>query len=169
LADLVLPAFASGADQEFVMSSQAPWTPAGRRIEWMADPQPHRDLTLLPVVMVVDDQESYTDMMSRVLIEYGLQVFIANDANQAFGLLDSVTPDLILLDVMMPGVDGIAFLRRLRADPRLGIVPVLLVTAYLDTLERGIAAGAQGYLAKPFSAQQLRAAIAGFLEVRPAD
>ena len=119
--------------------------------------------------MVVDDQESYTDMMSRVLVEYGLQVFIANDANQAFGLLDSVTPDLILLDVMMPGVDGIAFLRRLRADPRLGIVPVLLVTAYLDTLERGIAAGAQGYLAKPFSAQQLRAAIAGFLEVSPDD
>ena len=135
----------------------------------MAEPQQPRDLTLLPVVMVVDDQESYTDMMSRVLVEYGLQVFIANDANQAFGLLDSVTPDLILLDVMMPGVDGIAFLRRLRADPRLGIVPVLLVTAYLDTLERGIAAGAQGYLTKPFSAQQLRAAIAGFLEVRPAD
>jgi CheY-like chemotaxis protein len=135
----------------------------------MAEPQQPRDLTLLPVVMVVDDQESYTDMMSRVLIEYGLQVFIANDANQAFGLLDSVTPDLILLDVMMPGVDGIAFLRRLRADPRLGIVPVLLVTAYLDTLERGIAAGAQGYLTKPFSAQQLRAAISGFLQVRPAD
>ena len=151
------------------MRSQALWTPDGRRIEWMADPPEHRHLTLLPVVMVVDDQESYTDMMSRVLIEYGLQVFIANDAMQAFGLLDSVTPDLILLDVMMPGVDGIAFLRRLRADPRLGIVPVLLVTAYLDTLERGIAAGAQGYLAKPFSAQQLRAAIAGFLEVRPAD
>jgi CheY-like chemotaxis protein len=84
-------------------------------------------------------------------------------------LLDSVTPDLILLDVMMPGVDGIAFLRRLRADPRLGIVPVLLVTAYLDTLERGIAAGAQGYLTKPFSAQELREAISGFLEVRPAD
>jgi len=135
----------------------------------MADPQQPLDLTLLPVVMLVDDQESYTDMMSRVLIEYGLQVFIANDANQAFGLLDSVTPDLILLDVMMPGVDGIGFLRRLRADPRLGIVPVLLVTAYLDTLERGIAAGAQGYLAKPFTAQQLRAAISGFLQVRPAD
>ena len=151
------------------MSSQALRTPDGRRIKWMADPQPHRDLTLLPVVMVVDDQESYTDMMSRVLIEYGLQVFIANDATQAFGLLDSVTPDLILLDVMMPGVDGIGFLRRLRADPRLGIVPVLLVTAYLETLERGIAAGAQGYLAKPFTVQQLRAAISGFLEVRPAD
>ena len=136
---------------------------------YMSDHQQPRNLTLLPVVMVVDDQEPYTDMMSRVLIEYGLQVFIANDANQAFGLLDSVTPDLILLDVMMPGVDGIGFLRRLRADPRLGIVPVLLVTAYLDTLERGIAAGAQGYLAKPFSAQQLRAAISGFLQVRPAD
>ena len=134
----------------------------------MAEPQQPRDLTLLPVVMVVDDQEPYTDMMSRVLVEYGLQVFIANDAKQAFGLLDSVTPDLILLDVMMPGVDGIAFLRRLRADPRLGIVPVLLVTAYLDTLERGIAAGAQGYLAKPFTAQQLRAAISRFLQVQSA-
>ena len=134
----------------------------------MAEPQQPRDLTLLPVVMVVDDQEPYTDMMSRVLVEYGLQVFIANDANQAFGLLDSVTPDLILLDVMMPRVDGIAFLRRLRADPRLGIVPVLLVTAYLDTLERGIAAGAQGYLAKPFTSQQLRAAISRFLQVQSA-
>jgi CheY-like chemotaxis protein len=135
----------------------------------MSDHEKFCNLTLLPVVMVVDDQESYTDMMSGVLIEYGLEVFIANDAKQAFGLLDSVTPDLILLDVMMPGVDGIAFLRRLRADPRLGIVPVLLVTAYLDTLERGIAAGAQGYLTKPFSAQQLREAISGFLEVRPAE
>jgi CheY-like chemotaxis protein len=135
----------------------------------MSDHEKFCNLTLLPIVMVVDDQESYTDMMSGVLIEYGLEVFIANDAKQAFGLLDSVTPDLILLDVMMPGVDGIAFLRRLRADPRLGIVPVLLVTAYLDTLERGIAAGAQGYLTKPFSAQQLREAISGFLEVRPAD
>jgi CheY-like chemotaxis protein len=135
----------------------------------MSDHEKFCNLTLLPIVMVVDDQESYTDMMSGVLIEYGLEVFIANDAKQAFGLLDSVTPDLILLDVMMPGVDGIAFLRRLRADPRLGIVPVLLVTAYLDTLERGIAAGAQGYLTKPFSAQELREAISGFLEVRPAD
>ena len=133
----------------------------------MSDHKQSRNLALLPVVMVVDDQEPYTDMMSGVLIEYGLEVFIANDAQQAFGLLDSVTPDLILLDVMMPGVDGIAFLRRLRADPRLGIVPVLLVTAYLETLERGIAAGAQGYLTKPFSAQELRAAISGFLEVRP--
>ena len=135
----------------------------------MSDHEQPRSLTLLPVVMVVDDQEPYTNMMSRVLIEYGMEVFIANDAHEAFGLLASVTPDLILLDVMMPGVDGIAFLRRLRADPRLGIVPVLLVTAYLETLERGIAAGAQGYLTKPFSAQQLRAAIGRFLEVRPAN
>lgn len=103
----------------------------------MSDHKQPRNLVLLPVVMVVDDQEPYTDMMSRVLIEYGLEVFVANDAKQAFGLLDSVTPDLILLDVMMPGIDGIAFLRRLRADPRLGIVPVLLVTAYVETLERG--------------------------------
>ncbi len=133
----------------------------------MSDDKRAHDLTLMPVVMLVDDEEPYTDMMSTVLNEYGLEVFIANSAMEAFGLLASVTPDLLLLDIMMPGVDGIAFLRRLRADPRLGIVPVLIVTAYRETLELGMAAGAQGYLTKPFSAQQLRAAISGFLEVRP--
>ena len=117
--------------------------------------------------MLVDDQEPYTDLMSKVLSEYGLEVFIANSAMEAFGLLASVTPDLLLLDIMMPGVDGIAFLRRLRADPRLGIVPVLIVTAYRETLELGMAAGAQGYLTKPFSAQQLRDAIGEFVRIGP--
>ena len=133
----------------------------------MSDDKRARDLTLLPSVMLVDDQEPYTDLMSKVLSEYGLEVFIANSAMEAFGLLASVTPDLLLLDIMMPGVDGIAFLRRLRADPRLGIVPVLIVTAYRETLELGMAAGAQGYLTKPFSAQQLRDAIGEFVRIGP--
>ena len=133
----------------------------------MSDDKRARDLTLLPCVMLVDDQEPYTDLMSKVLSEYGLEVFIANSAMEAFGLLASVTPDLLLLDIMMPGVDGIAFLRRLRADPRLGIVPVLIVTAYRETLELGMAAGAQGYLTKPFSAQQLRDAIGEFVRIGP--
>lgn len=131
----------------------------------MSDDKRARDLTLLPSVMLVDDQEPYTDMMSKVLSEYGLEVFIANSAMEAFGLLASVTPDLILLDIMMPGIDGTAFLRGLRADPRLGIVPVLIVTAYPEMLERGMPAGAQGCLTKPFSAEQLRNAIAEFVQI----
>ena len=125
------------------------------------------DETLLPAIMLVDDAEPYMHVMSSVLRSCGLEVHIAKGAAEALVMLDQVTPDLILLDVMMPEVDGISFLSQLRADPRLMVVPVVIVTAYPDTRQDALDAGADGFLAKPFTTQQLRTTISGFLQVAP--
>lgn len=117
--------------------------------------------------MLVDDAEPYMQIMSSVLRGCGLEVHIARGAPEALDLLDQVTPDLILLDVMMPEVDGISFLNQIRADERLQVVPVVVVTAYPDTRPQAIQAGADGFLSKPFTTQQLRSTIAAFLQVAP--
>ena len=127
----------------------------------------HSDMTLRPVIMLVDDQEPYTDVMCKVLDEYGFDVKVANSAHEAFELLESVIPDLMLLDIMMPQVDGITFLKLVRKDARLCVVPVVVVTAYHDTVDDAMQAGANNHLLKPFSAQELREAISEFVLLKP--
>ena len=85
--------------------------------------------TIQPAVMVVDDEQAYTNVMAMVLEEYGFEPYPANSAQQAWELLERVTPDLLLLDVMMPEVDGLTFLHDLRTHSELRIVPVLVITA----------------------------------------
>ncbi len=131
--------------------------------------KPADESVLRPVVMLVDDDEPYTDVMRRLLEAYGFEVGVANSAGQALELLESTTPDLILLDIMMPEVDGITFLRSVRKNPRLSIVPILVVTAYPNALEPAMKAGANGHLSKPFRAQELRAAIAEFVQIDDRD
>ena len=121
--------------------------------------------TIQPAVMVVDDEQAYTNVMAMVLEEYGFEPYPANSAQQAWELLERVTPDLLLLDVMMPEVDGLTFLHDLRTHSELRIVPVLVITAYPETLEQALKAGASGVLTKPFSAQELRDSIGEFLSV----
>jgi DNA-binding response OmpR family regulator len=95
----------------------------------MSDINKTLDETARPVVLVLDDEQAYTKVMSMVLDEYGFDPVPANSAEDAWELLDRVTPDLVLLDVMMPKIDGITFLNDLRAHTRLRTVPVLVVTA----------------------------------------
>ena len=118
-----------------------------------------------PAVLVIDDEKAYTKVMALILGEYGFDSFPANSARDAWELLERVTPDLVLLDMMMPEIDGITFLGELRENAELRAVPVLMVTAYTETCERALQAGASGYLKKPFSAQQLRDSIGEFLSV----
>ncbi len=118
-----------------------------------------------PAVLVIDDEKAYTKVMAMVLGEYGFDSFPANSAQDAWDLLDRITPDLVLLDVMMPEIDGITFLGELRANAEFREVPVLVITAYTETREKALGAGASGYLKKPFSAQQLRDSIGEFLSV----
>ncbi len=132
----------------------------------MQDNNKAHNLTDRPVVLVLDDEHAYTKVMSMVLREYGFDPVPANSAEDAWELLDRVTPDLVLLDVMMPNIDGITFLNELRAHVRLRVVPVLVVTAYTETREQALNAGASGYLTKPFSAEQLRESIGQFLRVK---
>lgn len=123
------------------------------------------------VVLIVDDESAYTDVMRQVLEDYGLEVRVARDAVQALRTLRDSRPDLILLDVMMPEVDGLTLLRMLRTDPDWPRIPVVVVSARATEADRQAAlqAGADGFLAKPFTAQEMRAVLRRHLSLPRTD
>ena len=116
-------------------------------------------------VLVIDDEPSFGFAISEILSLMGLEVHRAFNVDQALTILSESVPDLILTDIMMPGVDGLTFLRRLRADPKLANVPKIAITAMAMKLDRekALQAGADEYLIKPFSAKELQDAIRPFL------
>jgi two-component system phosphate regulon response regulator OmpR len=105
-------------------------------------------------LLIVDDDERIRSLLQKFLIRNGFLVSAARDAGHAERILSGLDFDLIVLDVMMPGEDGVSFCRRLR-DTR--DVPVLLLTAKGETGDRikGLEAGADDYLAKPFEPKEL--------------
>ncbi len=109
---------------------------------------------MAPQVLVVDDEPLVREVVARYLELDGVQVHEAADGQQASDWLDSNVADLIVLDVMLPGVDGLALLRRVRANSD---VPVILLTARADEIDRivGLELGADDYVVKPFSPREL--------------
>ena len=105
-------------------------------------------------ILVVDDDQRIRDLLKRFLARAGFIVTGARDAGQAGRLLESLAFDLLVVDVMLPGEDGVAFTRRVRAAHE---VPVLLLTALGGAEDRitGLEAGADDYLAKPFEPREL--------------
>jgi adenylate cyclase len=117
-------------------------------------------------ILVVDDNESNREMLARRLARQGYQVSVAADGLAALAHLAAHETDLVLLDVMMPGLDGYEVLTRLKADARLRAVPVLMISALdeMDSVVRCIELGAEDYLSKPFDPVLLRARIGACLE-----
>lgn len=105
-------------------------------------------------LLVVDDDERIRGLLQKFLMRHGFLVTIARDAGQARRLMAGLEFDLVVLDLMMPGEDGIAFTRHLRTR---SVVPVLLLTARGETASRieGFEAGADDYLVKPFEPKEL--------------
>lgn len=121
-----------------------------------------------PHVLVVDDDERLRMLLSRFLSENGFLVTTATDAAHARDIMNYLLYDLVVLDVMMPGEDGMALTRRLKAE---GIdTPVLLLTALGETEQRinGFEAGADDYLPKPFEPRELLLRINAILRRRAA-
>ena len=118
-------------------------------------------------LLVVDDDERIRGLLQKFLIRNGFLVSTARDAAQARRLLGGLEFDMIVLDVMMPGEDGIALTRDLR---RTMTVPILLLTARGETVNRieGLEAGADDYLAKPFEPKELLLRINAILRRVPA-
>jgi CheY-like chemotaxis protein len=102
-------------------------------------------------VLIVDDQLVNLKVAVAALQHHGLRILTARDGEAALARAQLAQPDLLLLDVKLPGIDGIETCRRLKADPRTASIPVILLTALLDsaTLERGLAAGAADYMTRP--------------------
>ncbi|NTV63024.1 MAG: response regulator [Oscillochloris sp.] len=113
------------------------------------------------LVLIVDDQPRGQQILASLLETEGYQLAYANNGPEALALARTLIPDLVLLDVMMPGMDGFEVCRRLRADPLLSLIPVVLVTALDDNSARmqGIEAGADDFVTKPFNRAELRARV----------
>jgi DNA-binding response OmpR family regulator len=112
-------------------------------------------------ILVVEDETQIADMISFKLSNAGHKVVRAPDGEQAMIVANKEMPDLILLDVMMPGLGGVEVLRRLKNDPALRAVPVIMVSAKgheRDVLS-GLRGGAIDYIVKPFSLKELSARV----------
>jgi putative two-component system response regulator len=109
-------------------------------------------------VLVVDDTEGVRALFSRLLSADGHEVVLAADGDGALEAVRTHAPDVILLDVSMPGPDGLEVCRRLKADPATRLTPVILVTGQSELSDRirGIEAGADEFLAKPVHPHELR-------------
>ena len=108
-------------------------------------------------ILVVDDESDVTTLVAYHLKAKGFQVEVVNDPNSSIGTARSFLPDLVILDVMMPDLNGIQICRMLRADPKLKKVPVIFLTAKAEENDRvqGLETGADDYICKPFSTKEL--------------
>ena len=120
-------------------------------------------------ILICDDEPSLRELM-RLSLETGAGYsFVeAGDGSEAIETLESARPDLILLDVMMPGPNGIAVLEHLRADPELSQTPVIVVSAFASPADRQRAfeAGATRFVKKPFDPEALRSLVEELLPSR---
>ena len=107
--------------------------------------------------MIVDDEVDVTDLVSYHLRAKGYAVESVNDPNNSLGLARTFQPDLVILDVMMPDLNGVQICRLMRADPQLKNIPVIFLTAKAEEADRiqGFEAGADDYICKPFSTKEL--------------
>lgn len=108
-------------------------------------------------ILVVDDEPDVTDLLAYTLKAKGFSVETINNPNASIGLARTFVPDLVILDVMMPELNGIQICRMLRADPKLKRVPVIFLTAKAEENDRiqGLESGADDYICKPFSTKEL--------------
>src|SRR3989344_3544877 len=119
-------------------------------------------------VLVVDDDARIRDLLRRYLSQEGFEVLLAEDAKALNRLLPRETVDLIVLDLMLPGEDGLSICRRLRAAN--DVTPIIMLTAKVEDVDRivGLEVGADDYLPKPFNPRELLARIHAVLRRRPA-
>ena len=118
-----------------------------------------------PLVLAADDDEDILDLVAFRLERSGYTVIVARDGEEALELAAKELPDLAVLDVMMPKVDGFEVTRRLRADEATSRMPIILLTARSQDadVQQGFNAGADDYLRKPFSPDELRARVQAIL------
>lgn len=123
-------------------------------------------MTSMPHLLIVDDDERIRVLLQKYLIKNGFLVSVAKDAGQARRILDGLVFDLIIMDVMMPGEDGVSLTQYLREKEN---TPILLLTAKGETVDRikGLEAGADDYLVKPFEPKELLLRLSAILRRAP--
>jgi two-component system, cell cycle response regulator DivK len=118
-------------------------------------------------ILVVEDQEDNRQILRDLLSNAGYEMIEAEDGQQALTQAAKHKPDLILMDIQLPLLDGYEATRRIKADPALNAIPIIVVTSYAlsGDEEKAHAAGCDAYVAKPFSPRALLAKIREYLPV----
>jgi CheY-like chemotaxis protein len=116
-------------------------------------------------VLIVDDEIAFAAVMREVLDAFGLDVNVAHNAVDALRRIHQSPPDLLLVDVMMPEVDGLSLIRRIQKEPSWLHIPIVVISARSGMADRNEAmfAGADGFLGKPFTSEELRSALRPFM------
>ena len=119
----------------------------------------------MPKILLVEDNEMNRDMLSRRLLKAGFEMVIAVDGEQVIDLARSEAPDLILMDISLPGLDGWEATRRLKARPETRSIPIIALTAHAmaGDREKSLAAGCNDYDTKPIDFRRLVEKIQGLL------
>ena len=121
-----------------------------------------------PRILIADDNASNRDILQTRLAALGYEILTASDGEEALGMAREAQPDLILLDVMMPKLDGFEVCRRLKADGSLPLIPVIMVTGKTDSKDiiAGLEAGGDEYLTKPVDHAALAARVKSMLRIK---
>ena len=119
----------------------------------------------MSTVLLVEDSMPTRKMMSKLLVKQGFKVEIAIDGVQAWDILPVVRPDLVLLDIVMPNMNGYELCRQIKSNPETQNLPVVICSAKSEDFDRywGMKQGADAYIAKPFEDRELLATIKQFL------
>lgn len=116
-------------------------------------------------ILVVEDQEENRYLLRRLLTRAGYDMIEAVSGEDGIASAEAHRPDLILMDIQLPGVDGYEATRRIKANPALQSIPIIAVTSYALSGDeaKALAAGCDAYVAKPFSPRELLTTIRGYL------
>lgn len=108
-------------------------------------------------ILVVDDEEDILHLLDYNLRKAGFAPILAKDGPEAIGLAEAAAPELIILDIMLPNMEGTEVLRRLKANPSVAAIPVIMLTAKGEEVDKivGFELGAEDYITKPFSPREL--------------
>jgi DNA-binding response OmpR family regulator len=118
-------------------------------------------------ILIVDDLEDNLFLLQAILTEEGFEVDSAKNGKLALAKIEASPPDLVLLDAMMPGMDGYEVTRRIRQNKKLPFIPVLLITAYENAnIPEGLELGANDFIRKPIDYDELMARIKAFLRLK---
>ena len=122
------------------------------------------------IVMVVDDEPINIEILAVILEQDPYEVVFATSGERALELVPTARPDLILLDVMLPGIDGYTVCERLKRDPATAGIPVIFISGldHPEDVVRGRAAGGSGFLTKPFNPAAIHACVHDHIGPRPA-
>ncbi len=125
-------------------------------------------MNLVPSILVVDDELANFDVVEAMLMSEGYELYYSANAMQTLTFLEAHQPDLILLDVMMPGIDGIELCRQIKANHRWSFIPIVMVTSLhtKEDLARCLNAGANDFLSKPVSSVELCARVRSMLRIK---